>query len=247
MRVALLVFTLLICHHALALPPPSVERSELHAYPNSSIEVQYEITPQALDSRSPNHDKVITDLDAYNLQPRPLAWASTPLTSTPLYITVSVLLDTATATALQLANGWLTWRFSIIYDQLSNSCSGAVYSTTEESASDRRVYVTEYIQESYSNTDGVIWSEGTMLLEARWRSISLRKSVIIFWRANVRFYQTTTIGVPISSTMLGLIGNAWGYQLQYNSAWDCAILVQDRLDILQTVFESCNEGQSSSN
>src|SRR5450432_2021471 len=158
MRVALLVFTLLICHNALALPPPSVERSELHAYPNSSIKVQYEITPQALDSRSPNHDKVITDLDAYNLQPRPLAWASTPLTSTPLYITVSVLLDTATATALQLANGWLTWRFSIIYDQLSNSCSGAVFSTTEESASDRRVYVTEYIQESYSNTDGVIWS-----------------------------------------------------------------------------------------
>jgi hypothetical protein len=242
MRVTPLALTLLICHQALALPATSVERSELQAYPISSIEVPYEIpTPQALDSRSPSHDKV-TDLDTRSLQRRGLPWRSATLSGR-----ISILLSAATATALQLANGWLTWQFNMVYEQSSNSWAGTIYSTNEQSASDLSVCVNGYTQQSAGNTGGLLWSEGKVDLEATWRSVPLGQSVTVFWSSTCRFYQTATIGTPIASTILKTIGNAWGYQLQYDDNWVCTTKVSDKpmLDILQTVFETCNEGQSS--
>lgn len=243
MRVTLLALTLLICHQALALPATSVEGSELQAHPTSGIEVPSEIaTPQALDSRSPSHDKAITDRDTHSLQRRALPWTSTPLNGK-----ISVLLNTAAATALHLANGWLTWQFNMVYEQASNTWGGIIYSTSEQSASDLSICVNEYTQERYGNTGGTLWSEGKVDLEATMRSVPLGESVTVFWSATVRFYQTTTIGAPMASTILKTIGNAWGYQLQYDDNWMCTTTVADKpmLDIIQTMFESCSEGQSS--
>jgi hypothetical protein len=240
MRVTLLALTLLICRQALALPATSVEGSELQAHPTSSIEVPSEIvTPQALDSRSPSHDKVITDRDTHSLQRRALPW-----TSSPLNVKISVLVNTATATALHLANGWLSWQFNLVYQQASNAWAGIIYSTSEQSASDLSVCVNAYTPQSWGNTGGTLWSEGKLDLEATMRSVPLGESVTIFWSATVRFYQTTTIGAQMASTILRTIGNPWGYQLQYDGNWMCTTTVADRpmLDIMQSMFETCNGG-----
>jgi hypothetical protein len=242
MRVTLLALTLLICHQALTLPAPSVEGSESQAYPISSIEVPYEIaTPQALDSRSPGHDNVITDLDP-SLQRRQLSWTSSPLNGR-----VSVLLNTAAATALHLANGWLTWHFNMVYNQPSQSFSGTVYSTSEESASDLSVCVNKYTAQRMGNTNGILWSEGKVELEASWRSVPLAQSVTIAWSATVRFYQATTIGTSIASTIVDAISNAVGSQQPYDANWVCTTQVgaNPNLNILHTVFESCNAGQNN--
>jgi hypothetical protein len=243
MRVTLLTLILLIHHQVLALPAPSVEGSELQVSPISSIEEAYEIsTPQALDSRSSSHSKVITDLDTCSLQARQTPWISTRLDAK-----VSMLVNTAVATGLQLANGWLEWQFSLIYNQDSGSWEGTIDSTAAASASDLSVCVNEYTPQRYGNTGGTLWSEGQIVLEASWRSIHLSKSVTVIWQGTVRFYQKTTIGKQIASTVLNTIGKASGYLLYYNKDWVCTTKVQDKpmIDILQTQFVSCNEGQSS--
>jgi hypothetical protein len=243
MRITLLTLILLVYHPVLALPAPSVERSELQASPISSIEEAYEVsTPQALDSRSPSHDKVITNLDTRRLQARQLPWVSTRLDAK-----VSVLVNTAVATGLQIANGWLEWQFSLVYNQDSRTFGGTIDTTAIASASDVSVCVNEYTPQRYGNTGGTLWSEGPIVLEASLRSVHLSESITIFWQGTVRFYQQTTIGKQLASTILNTIGNAWGYKLKYDENWVCTTKVQDKpmIDILQTQFVSCNEGQNS--
>jgi hypothetical protein len=241
MHVTLLAVTLLICHQALTLPAPSVKGSELQAYPISSIEVPYEITtPQTLDSRSPSHDKVITDLDTLSLQRRQLPW-----TSNPLDARVSILVNSATATALQLLNGWLTWHFTLSYNHNSQGFSGTVYSTPELSASDLSVCVNKYTAEAFGNTNGLLWSEGQLDLEASFRSITMSQEVKVLWSGTVRFYQHLPVGRPIASTVLDTVGNTLGYQLPYAADWVCSSAISvgsQTLEILQTVFESCVGG-----
>lgn len=243
MRVTLLALILLVYHQVLALPAPSVEGSELQASLISSIEEAYEIsTPQALDSRSPNHNKVITDFDTRSLEARGTHWESTRLDAK-----VSMLVNTAVATGIQIANGWLEWQFSLIYNQDLGSLSGTVDSTAEASATDLSVCVNEFISQSYGNTGGTLWSEGRIILEASWRSVELSESISVFWQGTVRFYQKTRLGEQIASTVLNTIGESWGYKLKYDENWVCTTKVQDKpmLDILETKVVSCNEGQSS--
>jgi hypothetical protein len=242
MRVTLLALTLLICHQALALPVTSVEGSESQADPIFSIEISNEIaTSQVLDSRSPSHDNVTTDLDTRSLQRRGIPWESSPLNGK-----VSILLNAAAATTLQVANGWLSWQFNMYYNKDTESWTGTVYSDGPQSASDLSVCVNQYTQATYGNTAGLMWSEGQVDLEAAWRSVPLLKTVKIFWSATVRFYQKTNIGRPIASTVLNTIGNTVGYQLQYDDNWVCTTRVGDNpaLDIEQTKFESCHGGES---
>jgi hypothetical protein len=241
MRVTLFALTLLICHQALTLPAPSVKGSELQAYPISSIEVPYEIaTPQALDSRSPSHDKVITNLNTRSLQRRQISW-----TSAPLKVQVSILANAATATALQLLNGWLTWNFQLIYNQASQSFGGTVYSTPEQSASDLSVCVNKYTVQSLGNTNGILWSEGRLDLEFAWRSITMSSEVKVLWSGTVRFYQQPSIGTPIGSTVLSTVGNTVGYQMPYAVDWVCTNAIAggaQTFQILDTVFESVMGG-----
>lgn len=238
MHVTLLALTLLICHQALTLPAPSVEGSELQAYPISSIEVPYEITtPQALDSRSPSHNKVITDLDTRSLQRRQSTW-----TSSPLNARVSILLNTATATPLNLLNGWLTWHFRLVFNQGSQVVTGTVYSTSELRASDLSVCVKGYTAQKYGNTNGLRWSEGNMDLEATWRSVTVSQVVKVLWSGTVRFYEQATSGTPIASIVLNTFGNTLGYQLPYDANWVCTSPIgtgTPTFEILQTVSESC--------
>jgi hypothetical protein len=236
MRAILSTLIVSICHQALALPVAS---------PVSSTEIPYKIaTPQTLDSRSSNHDEMIADRDTPSLQHHILLW-----TSTPLDIKLSVLLNIATATTLQLANGWLTWQVEMMYEQSTNLWQGTVYSTPEAIASDLTVCVNEFEPNLSGSTGGTLWTEGKMTFETTWRSVPLSKSVTVFWQASIRFYQKKSLGPAISSIIMNTIDNVWGYELAYDDNWVCTtkVLGEPTLAIEQTQFSTCRVGQTRGN
>ena len=239
MRVILLTLIFFAYHQAFALPvsSTSAEGSELQAPPVSGIDVPSEIaTSQPLDSGSSSHDAIIIDRETDPLHRRQLPWTSSPVT-----VKISVLVNVATATALQLANQWLSWNFKMQYQEADGLWSGKVYTLPEASASDLSVCFNEFTPKITGNTNGVLWTEGEMVMEATWRSLLLSKSVTIFWKSSVRFYQYSPLPPRISSVVQQTIGQAWGYLLDYNDEWVCTTTPADEpmIDILQTLFALC--------
>lgn len=245
MRVILLTLIFFAYHQAFALPvsSTSAEGSELQAPPVSGIDVPSEIaTSQPLDSGSSSHDAIIIDRETDPLHRRQLSW-----TSSPVNVKVSVLVNVATATALQLANQWLSWNFKMQYQQNDGFWSGKVYTVAEASASDLSVCFNEFTPKVTGNTNGILWTEGEMVMEATWRSVPLSKSVTVFWKSSVRFYQYSPIPPRITSVVQQTIGQAWGYILDYTDEWVCTTTPADEpmIDILQTFFANCYAGAAN--
>lgn len=242
MRAILPALIFLISHQALALPVTSVEEPQLLAHPISSIEVPHPIAAlKTLDSESSGQAGITADFDTtHGLQRRSLGWSSAPFNTR-----LSVLFNIATATGLQLANGWLTWQFKLIYTKGTNTWSGTVYSTAVESALDLSVCVNRFTPAEYGNTGGNLWSEGELDLTATWRSVALAKEIKVDWKVDMRFYQVPSIGPTIKSVILNTVGNIVAYELAYDANWECVnpVVGQSPLLLLETEFEGCEEGE----
>jgi hypothetical protein len=95
------------------------------------------LPPQVLNSTS--YNKIFTSLNTHIFQRSGIPWESTTV-NTKIFVLVNI----ASATALQLANGWLTWQFNMYYNQRLGAFRGTVYSDPEQSALDLSVCINSF-------------------------------------------------------------------------------------------------------